>query len=519
MKKFVTTLIVSILLFDSLSLSSVLAACTGSASSSCSHSTLSTCNGDSCCDWQDTDSYCYEASCSSLSDTTCPTCSGCSLVTTTSTTRPTTSTTTTMPSCPYSCMQIANCIAASGSCISGYYCSSGCCCQTPTTTSSTTSTTTTTTAPTKICCLFSDCETSCGYYVTCPDGYYDCTITTSTTTTITTSTTTIAPSPSTCSGVCSAYGYSTSACLATGCSGYPKCSGGTYYYGCDIGEPNFCALPETESCACMNMQSYTCEWNNLGCNLGGCTASQMRQTTTCTVTACSGDGRCVDDSYGSWYNQQCGGTCGTLTCASNQMCQRRTSVYGCLPPDYQCVSDTCGSWIDAGCGQSGCTASQWAQTRTCTFNCDATTRCLADSYLSWSNYGCGSCGTLTCTDFQVCQRRTSTYNCLSPQYQCVDCVLDCGTRKSECKIESGIPDCRCGDCVTPDDCEDGNCCELQIGSKTSTWGCVGKTSQRTVGSKYYICDPPEWTPSETRTDTSSDILKALWDIYSFLMRI
>ncbi|MBS7631676.1 hypothetical protein KEJ47_08960 [Candidatus Bathyarchaeota archaeon] len=99
--------------------------------------------------------------------------------------------------------------------------------------------------------------------------------------------------------------------------------------------------------------------------------------------------------------------------------------------------------------------------------------------------------------------------------RCVQCCsdADCTSKDNRVgKCASNV--CQWGPCFANSDCSSGYCCEQVVGSITIGYGCVSKG---TIKDSKYLCDPPEWTSTES--EKSINILELVWKFLSGLIKI
>ncbi len=100
------------------------------------------------------------------------------------------------------------------------------------------------------------------------------------------------------------------------------------------------------------------------------------------------------------------------------MRQTRSCTYNCLATS-QCLNDSCGSWSNTTCGGGSCASNQMQQVRTCTYNCASTAQCVSltqcNQYTVTFDWNGGTCDQSSRLVYHS-QQADGPTNCSRPDY-------------------------------------------------------------------------------------------------------
>jgi len=241
---------------------------------------------------------------------------------------------------------------------------------------------------------------------------------------------------------------------------------GSYTYTCVSVSPNICDT----RCKGSDKVEFYCG-SASGCGW---------MTDNCLDTGCdSSDGKCY--------------------CESDEWCKnnwRPADAYSNKPKCIQsgiCSTCDCGSCSVTFSGTSGCPNNHCLITKSFC-GCTAIADCCDPSYNSNLRGKCVSCGVDKKCDVDT---GSTAPNCKSGYSVCCQYDSDCPAkdgRKGICDTTTHI--CEWGPCRYNSDCDAGYCCEKEVGSITTGYGCV---VNGTIKDNKYLCDPPEWNHASNQT--------------------
>ena len=295
------------------------------------------------------------------------------------------------------------------------------------------------------------------------------------------------------------------------------CQIASYYYcasgdSCPIGGPADCS--HCGLCSCCGLDT--------GCDACGPILDPCRANIVCNNYKCGvclrgeieldycwhlDEAQCspCTGCYWDGIAHSCKGTPSIMTSSDCSNCHGTWNSNDCA----SCSKTCCYSTTQQGLCTGGTSLNP-----SCAFQLTCSETCINKihkySCTCSGSFDAAECQCLDSKDVECCNDN----DCISKSNRIGKCDSPSGTDNLE---TSGYTyECWWGECSIPADCDTDYCCELQVGLKTTTYGCIQKG---TIKDSKYLCDPPDWASNEPQSEKNiPSIINVLWNFFANLIK-